>query len=147
MADAMAGAAQGAAAGAVFGPWGAAIGAVAGALLAEDSKAQSGGATQAAPGGTTSSAAAKATYGSHTLNADGWSVNFSGTQTNTPVFNKDFSATGPTASSSATSAREGGYAAGAPAGGGLSLPALPGGVPWLAVGIVGAALLWKSLKK
>lgn len=143
MADAMlAGAAQGAAAGASFGPWGAAIGAVGGAILGASSNAQpSGGAGSApAPGGA--SAAARATYGSSNLNGDNWSVNFGGSQTNSPVNDKTFSATGPTAAATAQTAGPGGYL-GLPVAAGGS----PGGVPGWVLIVAGGALLWKLLSR
>lgn len=144
---AMAGAAQGAAAGATFGPWGAVIGGVAGYVLADQSKAQpGGGAAGPAPGGASSSAAAKATYGNSNLNADNWSVNFSGTQTNSPVADHTIRAT-QSADAQATAATAG---PGALMG---SLPAGMGGaagglnMTYVAIGVAALAVLWKLSHK
>ena len=88
-------AAAGSAIGTAIAPGiGTAIGGMLGSLLDDD----------AGPTGSSvpsSSSAATAVYGSG-LNADNWSVNFSGTQKVTATSDKPFSATGPTASTAAT---------------------------------------------
>lgn len=134
-------AAAGAAAGTAIMPGiGTAIGGIAGALLDDSMTGSSGSGT--GPAGSNS--AAVAVYGSG-LNADNWSVNFSGRQDVRADAAKTLNATGPTA----TTAAQGGTVlppalAGLGAGLASSIESL--GVPswaWLAVG---GLLLWKLSK-
>lgn len=137
-------AAAGGAIGSAFAPGvGTAIGTVLGGLL---DGPMAGGASQQGPTGPTS--AATAVYGSG-LNADAWSVNFSGKQSTYASIDKPFSATGPTA----TTAAQGGTVIPAAALGGGSLSGIANslgldlsGVPTWAFFAVGALLVWKISK-
>lgn len=115
---------------------GTAVGAVAGALLDNFMEDSGGGSSVAAPAGGARSAA-NAVYGSSNLNADNWSVNFSGTQTNMPKVDKTFSATGPTASTAA----DGGILP-APVQNALDAAGVPSWALWAVAGV----LLWKLVK-
>ena len=135
-------AAAGGAIGTAFAPGvGTAIGTVLGGLL---DGPMTGGTSQKGPTGPTS--AAMAVYGSG-LNADAWSVNFSGKQSTYASVEKPFSATGPTANSAA----QGGTVIPAAALGGLSgiasgLGLDLTGIPVWALIAAGALVVWKISK-
>lgn len=74
------------------------IGTAAGTLVGGLMDSFMGGGSPAQSGPAGPSAASAAVYGSG-IAADNWSVNFRGTQTNSPSAYKPFEATGPTASS------------------------------------------------
>lgn len=129
-------AAAGAAAGTAVMPGiGTAVGGIIGAVVDGFMDDKGGGGSVAAP--SAPSAAAAAVYGSSNLNADNWSVNFSGTQNNSPRVDKAFSATGPTASTAA-----GGGILPAPVADALGAA----GIPSWALYVVGGLLLWKLVK-